>query len=51
MVSKLTIADLENGLATKVANSEYASYKIQTADLIGSKVDNGDFSTYKTQDC
>lgn len=47
--SKLTIADLENGLATKVANSEYASYKIQTADLIGSKVDNGDFSTYKTQ--
>ncbi|WP_347920910.1 phage tail protein [Pediococcus acidilactici] len=47
--SKLTIADLENGLATKVANSEYASYKIHTADLIGSKVDNGDFSTYKTQ--
>lgn len=47
--SKLTIADLENGLATKVANSEYASYKIQTANLIGSKVDNGDFSTYKTQ--
>ncbi|KAF0336890.1 phage tail protein [Pediococcus acidilactici] len=47
--SKLTIADLENGLASKVSNSEYTSYKIQTANLIGSKVDNGDFSTYKTQ--
>ncbi|QHS03594.1 phage tail protein [Pediococcus acidilactici] len=47
--SKLTIADLENGLASKVSNSEYTSYKTQTADLIGSKVDNGDFSTYKTQ--
>jgi hypothetical protein len=46
--SKLTIADLENGLATKVANSEYASYKVQTASQIAQKVDNGDFSTYKT---
>ncbi|MBU7562673.1 hypothetical protein KGP45_00750 [Pediococcus ethanolidurans] len=47
--SKLTIADLENGLATKVANSEYASYKTQTASQIASKVDTGNFSTYKTQ--
>ncbi|MDT6991755.1 hypothetical protein [Lactiplantibacillus pentosus] len=47
--SKLTIADLENGLATKVANSEYASYKVQTASQIAQKVDNGAFSAYKTQ--
>ncbi|WNW16733.1 hypothetical protein [Lactiplantibacillus plantarum] len=47
--SKLTIAELENGLATKVANSDYASYKVQTASQIAQKVDNGDFSTYKTQ--
>ncbi|UZD34586.1 phage tail protein [Lactiplantibacillus plantarum] len=46
--SKLTIADLENGLATKVANSEYASYKDQTASQIAQKVDNGTFSAYQT---
>ncbi|MGA3231889.1 hypothetical protein ACA593_03765 [Lactiplantibacillus pentosus] len=47
--SKLTIAELENGLATKVANSEYASYQTQTASQIASKVDNGAFSAYQTQ--
>ena len=47
--STLTIAQLGNGLATKVANSDYASYKEQTASQIASKVDNGAFSTYKTQ--
>ncbi|WP_421545914.1 phage tail protein [Lactiplantibacillus plantarum] len=47
--SKLTIADLENGLATKVANSDYASYKVQTASQIAQKVDNGTFSAYQTQ--
>ena len=47
--SKLTIAELENGLATKVANSEYTSYKIQTASQIAQKVDNGAFSAYQTQ--
>ncbi|WP_370561553.1 phage tail protein [Lactiplantibacillus plantarum] len=46
--SKLTIADLENGLATKVANSDYASYKVQTASQIADKVDNGAFSAYQT---
>ena len=46
--SKLTIADLENGLATKVANSDYASYKVQTASQIAQKVDNGAFSAYQT---
>ena len=46
--SKLTIAELENGLATKVASSEYASYKVQTASQIAQKVDNGAFSAYQT---
>lgn len=46
--SKLTIADLENELATKVANSEYASYKDQTASQIGQMVTNGAFSAYQT---
>ncbi|VDH12528.1 tail fiber [Lactiplantibacillus plantarum] len=45
--SKLTIADLENGLATKVANSDYASYKDQTASQIGQMVTNGVFSAYQ----
>ncbi|MBU7481969.1 gp58-like family protein [Lactiplantibacillus pentosus] len=47
--STMTIAELQNGLATKVANSEYASYKTQTASQIAQKVDNGAFSAYKTQ--
>lgn len=47
--SKLTIVDLENGLATKVANSDYASYKVQTASQIAEKVANSDFETYQTQ--
>ncbi|MCG0747416.1 phage tail protein [Lactiplantibacillus plantarum] len=47
--SKLTIAELENGLATKVANSDYASYKDQTASQISQMVTNGAFSAYKTQ--
>lgn len=46
--STMTIADLENGLATKVANSDYASYKAQTASQIAQKVDNGAFSAYQT---
>ncbi|WP_412936642.1 phage tail protein [Lactiplantibacillus plantarum] len=45
--SKLTIAELENGLATKVANSDYASYKTQTASQIGQLVTNGAFSAYQ----
>ncbi|WP_407876434.1 autotransporter outer membrane beta-barrel domain-containing protein [Lactiplantibacillus plantarum] len=47
--STLTIAQLGNGLATKVSNSEYASYKDQTASQIGQMVTNGAFSAYKTQ--
>ncbi|MDO1604407.1 hypothetical protein, partial [Lactiplantibacillus plantarum] len=36
-----------NGLATKVANSDYASYKEQTASQIGQLVTNGAFSAYQ----
>ncbi|KRO24787.1 carbohydrate binding domain-containing protein [Lactiplantibacillus fabifermentans] len=46
--STMTIADLENGLATKVANSDYASYKEQTASQIGQMVSNSAFSAYQT---
>ncbi|WP_340641305.1 phage tail protein [Lactiplantibacillus plantarum] len=45
--STMTIAELANGLGTKVANSEYASYKDQTASQIGELVTNGAFSAYK----
>ena len=45
--STMTIAELENGLATKVANSDYASYKTQTASQIGQMVTNGAFSAYQ----
>lgn len=45
--STLTIAELGNGLATKVSNSEYASYKDQTASQIGQLVTNGAFSAYQ----
>ncbi|WP_353726272.1 hypothetical protein ABVE96_09280 [Lactiplantibacillus plantarum] len=45
--STLTIAQLGSGLATKVSNSEYASYKEQTASQIGQMVTNGAFSAYQ----
>ena len=45
--STMTIAELQNGLATKVANSDYASYKDQTASQIGEMVTNGAFSAYQ----
>ncbi|MBU7461472.1 hypothetical protein KGF66_12790 [Lactiplantibacillus pentosus] len=45
--STMTIAELANGLGTKVANSDYASYKDQTASQIGELVTNGAFSAYK----
>ncbi|MGY5275490.1 phage tail protein [Lactiplantibacillus plantarum] len=45
--STMTIAQLQNGLATKVSNSDYASYKDQTASQIGEMVTNGAFSAYK----
>ncbi|MCH7260663.1 DUF1104 domain-containing protein, partial [Lactiplantibacillus sp. ME-2] len=45
--STLTIAQLGNGLASKVSNSEYASYKEQTASQIGEMVTDGAFSAYQ----
>ncbi|MCG0783393.1 phage tail protein [Lactiplantibacillus plantarum] len=45
--STLTIAQLGNGLAEKVSNSEYASYKIHTASQIGEMVTDGAFSAYQ----
>ena len=45
--STLTIAELGSGLASKVSNSEYASYKDQTASQIGEMVTDGAFSAYK----
>lgn len=45
--STLTIAQLGNGLASKVANSDFASYKTQTANQIGQLVTNSTFSAYQ----
>lgn len=45
--STLTIAELENGLASKVSNSDYATYKTQTANQIGQMVTNSNFSAYQ----
>lgn len=44
--STLTIAQLGNGLAAKVANSDFASYKDQTASQISQLVTDGAFSEY-----
>ncbi|WAI57173.1 phage tail protein [Lactiplantibacillus plantarum] len=45
--STMTIAQLQNGLESKVSNSEYASYKYQTSSQIGEMVTNGAFSAYQ----
>ncbi|WP_436700801.1 phage tail protein [Lactiplantibacillus plantarum] len=45
--STMTIAQLANGLGDKVSNSEYASYKWQTASQIGELVTDGAFSAYQ----
>ncbi|MCP1250094.1 hypothetical protein, partial [Gluconobacter oxydans] len=44
--STLTIAQLGSGLATKVSNSEYASYKTQTASQVAQMVTSGAFTAY-----
>ncbi|GAB5053229.1 hypothetical protein [Pediococcus ethanolidurans] len=44
--STLTIAELGSGLASKVASSEYASYKTQTASQVAQMVTSGAFSAY-----
>lgn len=45
--STMTISQLQNGLGDKVSNSEYASYKWQTASQIGELVTDGAFSAYQ----
>lgn len=45
--STMTIAQLQNGLEDKISNSEYASYKWQTASQIGELVTDGAFSAYQ----
>ena len=40
--STMTIAELANGLATKVADNDYETYKTQTKDLIASKASKSD---------
>ncbi|AMV65207.1 orf97 [Pediococcus damnosus] len=44
--STLTIAQLGNGLATKVSNSEYATYKTQTDSQVAQMVTSGAFTAY-----
>lgn len=39
----------ENGLESKLDDSDFQSYKIQTSELIGSKVESEEFSSYRTQ--
>ncbi|WPW65728.1 hypothetical protein U0Q17_01658 [Lactiplantibacillus plantarum] len=45
--STLTIAELGSGIADKISNSEYASYKYQTASQMAELVTDGAFSAYQ----
>lgn len=45
--SKMTIAQLQNGLADKVESSSFASYQYQTSSQIGELVTDGAFSAYQ----
>ena len=47
--STLTIAKLEDGLGTKVDNSDFSTYKTQTASQFAETVKEDDFKTYQTQ--
>ena len=47
--STLTIAKLEDGLGTKVDNSDFSTYKTQTASQFAETVKEADFKTYQTQ--
>ena len=40
---------LDDSISSKVSNSDFSSYKEQTANSINSKVSNSDFSSYKEQ--
>lgn len=47
--STLTIAELENGLGTKVSNDTFTTYQTQTASQFAEAVKEADFQTYQTQ--
>ena len=47
--STLTIAELENGLGTKVSNDTFTTYQTQTASQFAETVKEADFQTYQTQ--
>ncbi len=47
--STLTIAQLEDGLGSKVSNADFTSYKTQTASQFAQTVKQADFKTYQTQ--
>lgn len=47
--STLTIAQLGDGIAKKVAKSDFASYKDQTASQVSEMVTNGEFKSYKEE--
>ncbi|MCP0885923.1 phage tail protein [Ligilactobacillus sp. WILCCON 0076] len=47
--STITLAELENGLATKISSDEFTSYKTQTDNALINKVSSTDFASYQTQ--
>ncbi|AUV57333.1 hypothetical protein [Lactobacillus phage Satyr] len=47
--STVTIAQLEDGLGTKVSNDTFDSYQTQTASQFAQTVKEADFKTYQTQ--
>ncbi|MCP0886923.1 gp58-like family protein [Ligilactobacillus sp. WILCCON 0076] len=47
--SAITLAELENGLATKISSDEFTSYKTQTDNALINKVSSTDFASYQTQ--
>ncbi len=47
--STLTIAELENGLSTKVSSDDFNSYRTQTDSALVDKVSSADFTSYRTQ--
>ncbi|MFT8882665.1 MAG: hypothetical protein ABF975_01465 [Liquorilactobacillus hordei] len=47
--STLTIAELENGLSTKVSSDDFDSYRTQTDSALVDKVSSADFTSYRTQ--
>lgn len=47
--SKVTLAELEDGLKLKLSNDDFESYRAQTTQLIQDKVSSSDFESYRSQ--